>query len=172
MGFTLLRLSDFSSVEIWLQLPRHNLTVEGVWPGLFVDQSGTYWSVPSSVNVDLASDGFDSGLNYHVCIQHNGGTPKRFASDQNNGASPPILQPGLCIKSAFSLKKDADIWRAKSGKLRMVQPYDIFLSDPHVQLSGVIGMLAYWDHHFECAWFNALFYIFHVHLGSFEVIYK
>ncbi|XVE82376.1 hypothetical protein DITRI_Ditri15bG0143300 [Diplodiscus trichospermus] len=42
-------------------------------------------------------------------------------------------------KASFLTKKNVDIWRSKAQKLKMVQPYDIFLSDPHISASGIIG---------------------------------
>lgn len=120
------------------KLPQHNLTLEAMWPGLFVDTTGTYWDVPLSIAVDLASVSSNSESSYHLCIHNNNGHPKQFTGD-DTGRVPPDLLPGLCVKAAFSIKKDADIWRNKESKLRMVQPFDIFMSDPHVSASGVIG---------------------------------
>lgn len=123
-----------------MQLPRHDLTLEALWPGLFVDNIGNYWDVPLSVAFDLASVASNSGSSYHLCIQHNSGHPKQFSGDETREI-PPSLLPGLCAKAAFSIKKDEDIWRNKGGKLKMVQPYDVFSSDTHVSVSGIIGKL-------------------------------
>ncbi|XP_072976415.1 protein TRIGALACTOSYLDIACYLGLYCEROL 4, chloroplastic [Typha angustifolia] len=120
------------------KLPQHNLTLEAAWPALFVDKRGTYWDVPLSLAIDLASICSGSGLDYHLCLQHNSGQPKHFGVDQTNEV-PTSLLPGLCAKAAFSFKKNVDFWRKKEGKLKMVQPYDVFLSDPHVSGSGIIG---------------------------------
>ncbi|KAK1279652.1 hypothetical protein QJS04_geneDACA004683 [Acorus gramineus] len=120
------------------KLPQHNLTFEAVSPGLFVDKNGAYWDVPLSIAVDLASVAYDSAPSYHLSVQHNSGQPKHFGSDQG-GEIPPTLLPGLCGKAAISYKKDVDIWRDKGGKLKMVQPYDVFMSDPHISVSGTIG---------------------------------
>ncbi|URE36496.1 hypothetical protein MUK42_17868 [Musa troglodytarum] len=119
------------------KLPHHNLTLETAWPGLFVDNNGTYWDVPLSLAIDLASISSSSGLSYHLCLQHNSGKPKHFGGDQTTQV-PPSLLPGLCVRAAASIKENWSIWRKKGGKLRMVQPYDAFLSDPHVTASGVI----------------------------------
>ncbi|KAF6167190.1 hypothetical protein GIB67_029828 [Kingdonia uniflora] len=118
--------------------PNHNLTVETVWPGLFVDNVGTYWDVPLMTQIDLASNSSDSGPSYHLCLHHNSGTAKELVGDQA-GPIPPSLLPGLCVKTAFSIKKNMDIWRSKAGKLKMVQPFDIFLSDPCISASGILG---------------------------------
>ncbi|BFG14790.1 hypothetical protein CerSpe_010640 [Prunus speciosa] len=87
------------------KFPHHNLTVEAVWPGLFVDKPGS---------------------------------PERLDSGQSDGV-PASLLPGLSVTSAFSFKKNIELWRSNGQKLRMVQPYDIFLSNPHVSASGIIG---------------------------------
>eukprot|EP00268_Persea_americana_P034070 TRINITY_DN33704_c0_g1_i10.p1 TRINITY_DN33704_c0_g1~~TRINITY_DN33704_c0_g1_i10.p1 ORF type:complete len:351 (-),score=66.61 TRINITY_DN33704_c0_g1_i10:244-1296(-) len=127
-----------SKAVLHQELPRHDLTLEALWPGLFVDNIGNYWDVPLSVAIDLASVASNSGSSYHLCVQHNSGHPKQFSGDENSKV-PPSLLPGLCAKAAFSIKKDEDIWRSKGGKLKMVQPYDLFLSDPHVSVAGIIG---------------------------------
>lgn len=116
----------------------HNLTMEAVWPGLFVDKSGTYWDVPLSMAVDLASVESDCGSSYHVSLQHNSGTPKPFDGYQAVGA-PTMLKPGLCAKSAYSFKRNFELWKSEMPKVRMVQPYDIFMSNPHITASGIIG---------------------------------
>ncbi|GAB4859006.1 hypothetical protein Ancab_010477 [Ancistrocladus abbreviatus] len=123
------------------KFPHHNLTMEAVWPGLFVDKDGTYWDVPFSMAIDLASITDDSGANYHLCMQHTSGSAKEFEGNQT-GQIPVALLPGLCLKSAFSFKKNVDIWRSQSKKLNLVQPYDFFLSNPHVSASGIIGAVA------------------------------
>nr|CAD1833793.1 unnamed protein product [Ananas comosus var. bracteatus] len=123
------------------RLPQHNLTLEAAWPGLFIDKKGTYWDVPLSLAIDLASISSCSGLSYHLCLQHNSGYPKHFGGCQADKV-PAALLPGLCMKAAFSFKKDVEFWRKKEGKLKMVQPYDLFLSDPHVSGSGTIGAVA------------------------------
>lgn len=123
------------------KFPQHNLTVEAVSPGLFVDKSGTYWDVPLSMAIDLASIASDSGKSYHLSMHHNSGLPKQLEGDQTHEV-PATLLPGLCVKSAFSFKKNIDIWRSKTKKLKMVQPYDMFLSNPHVSASGIIGAVA------------------------------
>lgn len=129
-------------IKLWLlckfQFPHHNLTVEAVWPGLFVDKPGNYWDVPFSMSLDLASVASDSGASYHICAHHNSGSPERLDSGQSDGV-PASLLPGLSVTSAFSFKKNIELWRSNAQKLRMVQPYDIFLSNPHVSASGIIG---------------------------------
>lgn len=121
------------------KFPNHNLTVAAASPELYVDTSGTYWDVPLSLAVDLASVPSDSGLSYHLCAQHNSGTAKQFESDQNNDEIPATLLPGISVKSAFSYKKNIDIWRSEGSKIKMVQPYDMFTSTPHISASGIIG---------------------------------
>lgn len=121
------------------KFPHHNLTVDAAWPALFVDkETGTYWDVPFSMAIDLASLPLDSGLSYHLCLHHNHGSPKQFQGDPI-AQVPASLFPGISAKCAFSYEKNVDIWRSKAQKLKMVQPYDIFLSDPHVSASGTIG---------------------------------
>lgn len=127
-----------SLVQMWLQFPYHDLTVEALWPGLFIDKGGNYWDVPFSVAVDLASVTSDSGISYHLSALHNSGLPEQFDSNGNDRA-PTRLLPGLSLKGAFAYKKDIDFWRSNAPKLKMVQPYDIFLSNPHVSASGIIG---------------------------------
>ncbi|KAK2969676.1 hypothetical protein RJ640_025853 [Escallonia rubra] len=118
--------------------PHHNLTVEAAWPGLFIDQHGTYWDVPFTTAIDLASVAADAGASYHVFVNYNAGSPKQFEG-QPTGSVAATLLPGLCAKGALSLKKNIDIWKSEAQKLKMVQPYDIFLSNPHISASGILG---------------------------------
>lgn len=120
------------------KLPKHNLTLEAAWPGLFVDKNGTYWDVPLSMAIDLASVTAASGLSYHLCLQHNRGQPNHFGGDKTSNI-PMSLLSGFCARAAISMKKSIDLWRTKEGKLKMVQPYDVFLSDPHISVLGTIG---------------------------------
>ncbi|KAG8052529.1 hypothetical protein GUJ93_ZPchr0001g30619 [Zizania palustris] len=120
------------------KLPHQNIILEASWPGLFIDKKGVYWDVPLSLSADLASVGSKSGLNYHVLLQNNSGEPKCFGGDETN-VVPVALLPGLCAKVAISIKKSIDVWRKKEDKLKRVQPYDAFLSDPHVSFTGIIG---------------------------------
>ncbi|KAK9139061.1 hypothetical protein Scep_008742 [Stephania cephalantha] len=120
------------------KFPRHDLTVEAILPGLFVEKSGEYWDVPFFIGMDLASIGSNSGSSYHLCIQHSNGAAKQFVGHQNL-ETPQTLVPGLCVKAGYAIKKSVDIWRSKEGKLKMVQPFDIFLSDPHISMSGILG---------------------------------
>ncbi|XP_039129654.1 protein TRIGALACTOSYLDIACYLGLYCEROL 4, chloroplastic-like [Dioscorea cayenensis subsp. rotundata] len=112
-------------------------TVGAACPALYVDQDGTYWDVPLSMGVDLASVASPSGINYHLSLQHNSGQPKHLSSQKSQ--IPLSLLPGLCAKTVISIRRFVDFWRKKEGKLKMVQPYDAFLSDPHVSASGTIG---------------------------------
>ncbi|GMP82047.1 hypothetical protein CsSME_00036521 [Camellia sinensis var. sinensis] len=116
----------------------HNLAVEASWPDLFVDDLGGYWDVPFSMAIDLASVASDSGASYHFCINHNAGQPKQHEDQLTSGVAMTLL-PGLFIKNAFSFKKNVDIWRSKAPKLKMVQPFDILLSNPHISASGILG---------------------------------
>lgn len=120
------------------KFPHHNLTVEAASPGLFVDKNGGFWDVPLTMAIDLASVASEMGPSYHVCINHNSGSPKSFGSPKND-AIAASLQPGLSATTAFSLKNSIDIWRSESPKLKNVQPYDVFLSNPHISASGIIG---------------------------------
>ncbi|KAI3946853.1 hypothetical protein MKW98_003416 [Papaver atlanticum] len=120
------------------RFPQHNLTAEAVWPGLFVDKHGTYWDVPFLMEVDLASVASNSGTSCHLCVHHNSGSPKQFEGYQIDQI-PQALLPGLSVKTALSFKKNVDVWRSKAAKLKMVQPFDVFLSDPHISASGCIG---------------------------------
>ncbi|KAK8516909.1 hypothetical protein V6N13_092203 [Hibiscus sabdariffa] len=121
------------------KFPSHNLMIDAAWPALFVDkETGDYWDVPFSMALDLASLPSDSGPSYHLCLHHNHGSPKQFQGDPN-AQVPASLLPGFSAKCASSYKNNVDIWRSKAQKLKMVQPYDIFLSDPHVSASGTIG---------------------------------
>lgn len=126
------------ALNIVLQFPHHNLTVEAASPGLFIDQHGTYWDVPFTMAVDLASVASDAGPSYHICINQNTGPPKKFEGHQNSEEAANIL-PSLSAKSAFSYKKNIDIWRSKAPKMKLVQPYDVFLSNPHISASGILG---------------------------------
>lgn len=122
------------------KFPHHNLTLEAASPGLFVDKDGTFWDVPLTMAIDLASVASDSGTSYHVCINHNAGSPKELGLESHqNGAVVASLQPGLSATTAFSFKHNIDIWRSGAPKLKMVQPYDTFLSNPHISAVGIIG---------------------------------
>ncbi|XP_010486226.1 PREDICTED: protein TRIGALACTOSYLDIACYLGLYCEROL 4, chloroplastic-like isoform X2 [Camelina sativa] len=120
------------------KFPLHNLTAEAFWPGLFVDKHGEYWDVPLSMAIDLASLPAESGLSYHLCLHHNSGSPKKFNSDTME-VPPPSLLPGLSLKSAVSYRSNMDLWRGTTPKLETCKPFDIFLSSPHVAVSGIIG---------------------------------
>ncbi|RDX99473.1 Protein TRIGALACTOSYLDIACYLGLYCEROL 4, chloroplastic, partial [Mucuna pruriens] len=126
------------------KFPHHDLTVEAVYPGLFVDKTGNYWDVPFSMAVDLASvTTSDSSTAYHLTGRYNSGSPKQFENIQNlSDRVPPTLLPGLAFKSAFSYRRKVDIWRSEAPKMKLVPPYDIFLSNPHVSASGIIGAAA------------------------------
>ncbi|PKA62299.1 hypothetical protein AXF42_Ash016091 [Apostasia shenzhenica] len=116
---------------------RHNLMLEAVCPGLFMEKKGTYWDVPLSMSVDLNS-AFSSIVNYHLCLQHNSGQPKHFGCNYTSEV-PMSLLPGLCAKAAISFKKHIEFWRKKEGMLKLVQPYDVFLSNPQICGVGIIG---------------------------------
>ncbi|KAK3017223.1 hypothetical protein RJ639_007141 [Escallonia herrerae] len=132
-GTSLQRVFSFPFGQRWF------LTLlEAAWPGLFIDQHGTYCDVPFTTTIDLASVSADAGASYHVCVNHNGGSPKQFEC-QPTGSVAATLLPGLCAKGALSLKKNIDIWKSEAQKLKMVQPYDLFLSNPHISASGILG---------------------------------
>lgn len=118
----------------------HNLTLEAAWPQLFVDHVGTYWDVPFSMAADLSSVASDIGACYHFSINHNQGTPKPH-ENWVESEKLATLHSGLCAKSAFALKRSIDIWRSGAPKLKLVQPYDIFLSTPHITASGIVGVV-------------------------------
>ncbi|XP_050218731.1 protein TRIGALACTOSYLDIACYLGLYCEROL 4, chloroplastic [Mercurialis annua] len=126
------------------KFPDHNLTLQAVSPGLFVDGSGRYWDVPVSTSIDLASLPSEAGLSYHLCMHHNAGNPQLFGGGHTL-AVPAALRPGFSFKSSFSFKHNVEIWRSKAPKLKMVQPFDIFLSNPHISASAIVGatMAAY-----------------------------
>lgn len=129
-----------------MQFPNQNLTIEANSPALFVDHLGNYWDVPLTLAMDLASVAFDSGTSCHFCINHTSGSPKQ-CEGQPMSHVPPSLLPGLCAKCAVSLKKNFDLWRSEAPKMKMVQPYDIFLSNPHISASAILGNIAsysYW----------------------------
>ncbi|XP_004487956.1 protein TRIGALACTOSYLDIACYLGLYCEROL 4, chloroplastic-like [Cicer arietinum] len=126
------------------KFPHHDLTVEAVYPGLFIDKTGNYWDVPFSMAIDLASlTTSDSSTGYHLSAHYTSGSPEQFQNIQKqNDRVPRSLLPGLAFKSVFSYRKNIDIWRSETPKLKLVQPYDIFLSNPHVSASGMIGAAA------------------------------
>ncbi|KAF3332909.1 protein TRIGALACTOSYLDIACYLGLYCEROL 4 [Carex littledalei] len=125
---------------------KHSLTMEAACPSLFVDKMGSYWDVPLLLGFDLASIGSGSGLSYHLCLHHLKGDPKPLHSEENNRdvpvSVPASLFPGTCAKVAISFKRNFDLWREKEGKVKMVQPYDVLLSDPHVSASCTFGGVA------------------------------
>ncbi|CAH1442375.1 unnamed protein product [Lactuca virosa] len=121
------------------KFPHHNLTLEAASPGLFVDKNGSFWDIPLNMAIDLASVASDIGPSYHICVNHNAGSPKSFGTHKNDAIPPASIQPGLSATTAFSLKNSIDIWRSEAPKLKKVQPYDAFLSNPHISASGIIG---------------------------------
>nr|ABD83319.1 Fgenesh protein 89 [Beta vulgaris] len=123
------------------QFPHLNLTVERVWPGLFIDKHGNYWDVPATLAADLASVTSDSGARYHLSLHHISGAAKQVEGNKSSDV-PATLLPGLYVKSAFSFKKNIDFWRSQAKKLKFVQPFDLFLSSPHVSGAGLIGVVA------------------------------
>lgn len=123
------------------KFPHLNLTLERVWPGLFIDKHGNYWDVPVTLAADLASVTSDSGASYHLCLQHISGSAKQLEGEESSEV-PANLLPGIYLKSAFSFKKNIDFWRSQAKKLKLVQPYDFFLSSPHVSATGLIGFVA------------------------------
>lgn len=121
------------------KFPNHNLTVEASSPALFVDHLGNYWDVPFTLAMDLASVApDDSGTSCHFCVNRNAGSPRQLQGHPLSPV-PPALLPGVCAKCAVSLKKNFYIWRSEAPKARLVQPYDILLSSPHVSASAILG---------------------------------
>ncbi|CAH8390279.1 unnamed protein product [Eruca vesicaria subsp. sativa] len=118
------------------KFPLHNLTAAPVW--LYVDKDGEYWDVPREA-IDLASLPAESGLSYRLCLHHNSGTPKKFNADADVDVPPASLLSGLSLKFPVSYRTNMDLWRGITPKLETCKPYDIFLSFPHVSVSGIIG---------------------------------
>ncbi|KAH0732986.1 hypothetical protein KY289_004174 [Solanum tuberosum] len=122
------------------KFPHHNLTMEAAWPGLFVDGNGSYWDVPFSLALDLASTTLDSGASYHLFFNNCAGSPKQYEGQHSDELPPPAaLLPGFTAKGVVSLKKNIYLWRSEASMLKMVQPYDIFLSNPHISASWILG---------------------------------
>lgn len=123
------------------KFPHHNLLVEAFSPGLFVSKDGTFWDVPLSIAFDLASIASDSGTSYHLSMHHNSGSLRQYEGNETipTHGVPATLLPGTALKGAFSFKKDIDLWKSKAPKLKLVQPYDVFLSNPHISASGIVG---------------------------------
>ncbi|XP_004229046.1 protein TRIGALACTOSYLDIACYLGLYCEROL 4, chloroplastic [Solanum lycopersicum] len=118
----------------------HNLTMEAAWPGLFVDGNGSYWDVPFSLALDLASATLNSGASYHLFFNNCAGSPKQYEGQHSDELPPPAaLLPGFTAKGVVSLKKNIDLWRSEASMQKMVQPYDIFLSNPHISASWILG---------------------------------
>ncbi|KAK1419155.1 hypothetical protein QVD17_28314 [Tagetes erecta] len=122
------------------KFPHHNLTLEAASPGLFIDKDGTFWDVPLTMAIDLASVASSHTVpSYHICINHNSGPPKKYETHQNTAIVPPSLHPGFSATTAFSFRSTIDVWRSRAPKLKRVQPYDIFLSNPHISATGIVG---------------------------------
>ncbi|XP_077235193.1 TRIGALACTOSYLDIACYLGLYCEROL-like protein [Tasmannia lanceolata] len=136
-----------SKAMFFHKLRHHDLTLEAAWPDLFIDSKGTYWDVPVSVSLDLASLVSESGLRYRFGIHKNSGHPR--ALNASCGDIPLTLMPGLCAKAAFSYEKSRDIWRQKEKKKDMIVEtakgrawwlsYDTRLQEPHAAISGLVG---------------------------------
>lgn len=127
-----------TTLVVFMQFPNHNLTLEASSPALYVDHLGNYWDVPFTLAVDLASIAPHSGFACQFCINHSSGSPRQLQG-QPPREVPPTLLPGLCAKCAVSFKKSFYIWKSEAPKARMVQPYDILLSNPHVSASAILG---------------------------------
>lgn len=124
----------------FFQFLHHNLTMEAAWPGLFVDGNGSYWDVPFSLALDLASATLNSGASYHLFFNNCAGSPKQYEGQHSDELPPPAaLLPGFTAKGVVSLKKNIDLWRSEASMQKMVQPYDIFLSNPHISASWILG---------------------------------
>ncbi|VFQ60963.1 unnamed protein product [Cuscuta campestris] len=123
------------------KFPHHDLTVEAASPGMFVDRLGNYWDVPLAFAFDLASVTGESGLSYHLLVNHNTGSPKQCHGQPLAKEVPPSLLPGFCAKGSVLLKKSMDLWRSESSLLKMVKPYDILLSSPHISATGILGVV-------------------------------
>ncbi|XP_072995925.1 protein TRIGALACTOSYLDIACYLGLYCEROL 4, chloroplastic [Typha latifolia] len=129
------------------KLPDHDVTLQAAWPELFMDSKGTYWEVPASFSLDIASLVSDSGLRYRFGLHKNSGQPG--ALNSSSAEVPLALLPGICAKAAFSMEKSRDIWREKenkSPKVRGLQKepasmpsYDVRFKEPHATISGIIG---------------------------------
>ncbi|KAL8058534.1 hypothetical protein ABFX02_03G025050 [Erythranthe guttata] len=105
----------------------HNLTIEAASPTLFVDGLGNYWDVPFTLGLDFSSLlSFDSGMSCHFCINHTSGSPHKYDTNPKN----------------------FDTWKSEIPKTKLVQPYDIFFSNPHISASAIIddGMDVYYMH--------------------------
>uniref|UniRef100_A0A3Q7EEF4 Protein TRIGALACTOSYLDIACYLGLYCEROL 4, chloroplastic n=1 Tax=Solanum lycopersicum TaxID=4081 RepID=A0A3Q7EEF4_SOLLC len=115
--------------------------MEAAWPGLFVDGNGSYWDVPFSLALDLASATLNSGASYHLFFNNCAGSPKQYEGQHSDELPPPAaLLPGFTAKGVVSLKKNIDLWRSEASMQKMVQPYDIFLSNPHISASWILGL--------------------------------
>lgn len=114
-----------------------------------MDKHGEYWDVPLSMAIDLASLPAESGPSYHLCLHHNRGSPKKFNSDAME-VPPPSLLPGVSVKSAVSYRTNMDLWRGTTPQLETCKPYDIFLSSPHVSVTGIIGTITFFDSFMYC----------------------
>ncbi|KAJ6822121.1 protein TRIGALACTOSYLDIACYLGLYCEROL 4, chloroplastic [Iris pallida] len=126
------------------RLPDHDITVEAAWPELFLDSKGTYWEVPASASLDIASLISPSGLRYRFGLHKNSGHPE--ALNSSSDGVPLSLIPGLCAKAAFSYEKSRDLWREHVTKSpeeeeepAWLSSYDIQLKEPHAAISGIIG---------------------------------
>ncbi|KAK6913600.1 hypothetical protein RJ641_020921 [Dillenia turbinata] len=89
----------------------------GSLAGTFVDKLGTYWDVPLSLAFDLGS-----------------------VASTLAPATMSVYAIILGLRS--SSKRTTNIWTSEAEKLKMVQPFDLFLSKPHVSASGIIGAVA------------------------------
>ncbi|KAL8129065.1 hypothetical protein V2J09_018220 [Rumex salicifolius] len=129
------------------ELPEHDVSLEAAWPELFRDSKGTYWNVPESISLDLASLDFGSGFRYRFGLHKNGGNPQ--ALDPTADTPPPTLMPGLCAKAAFSYEKSREFWREKETRDDIViktdtgtvrrPAYDERLKEPHATVSAIVG---------------------------------
>ncbi|KAL3537137.1 hypothetical protein ACH5RR_000503 [Cinchona calisaya] len=137
-----------SKAMLFHQLSSHDITLEAVWPELFIDNRGRYWDVPESISLDCSSLVSESGLRYRFGIHKNSGLPQSV-NPSISAEAPPALMPGFCAKAAFSYEKSKDLWRQKETKEDVIvntpngkfwrPSYDIRLKEPHSAISGIIG---------------------------------
>ncbi|EPS62918.1 hypothetical protein M569_11870 [Genlisea aurea] len=121
----------------------HDFALEAASPSLFVDRLGNYWDVPLTLSMDLSSAACDSGPSFRFCINHKAGSPRLCEGGLPMSCpAPPSLLPGSSAKCDVSFKKNFEIWRSGACKKKMVLPYDVLLSNPHVSASAVVGTVA------------------------------
>ncbi|GAQ82084.1 Protein Involved in Lipid Transport [Klebsormidium nitens] len=122
------------------QLKAHHVTLEGALNDRCLDQQSNYWDVPSSLSLDLASDGPQSGLRYRVGVHHIA-SPQPGSGYGPFDVLPPSSAYGTRAQAAVALENTVTLWRADPARRRRGASYNPIAARPRLVVSGGVGTL-------------------------------